>query len=244
MCRRGDPSKTEYIVKHIREASNELAIHEYLRSRPSQSPHIISFVEAVPTTTREWLILPNLHSIANQWFLDEGGAGRHVRLGWGLIKGLAYLHEHNIAHRDIKPDNLVRDRDFDLKIIDFNIAIKVEDENTEIKGYWGTEDWTVPEIGEQDDGSTRMYSPIKADRWSCGRVILCHILVGGMVMNADDRLLNLANRLIVKDPQQRPSLQSHVANVLHCGVSRPRQQLVDINGESMALPDAKRLRLE
>ena len=89
-----------------------------------------------------------------------------------------------------------------------------------------------------------MYSLIKADRWSCGRVILCHILVGGMVMNADDRLLNLANQLIVKDPQQRPSLQSHVANVLHCGVSRPRQQLVDINGESMVLPDAKRLRLE
>ena len=96
---------------------------------------------------------------------------------WGLIKGLAFPHEHKIAHRDIKPDNLVRDHDFNLKIIDFDIAIKVEDENTEINGYCGTKGWSAPEIGKED-GPTPMYSPIKADEWSCGRVILRHIIVG------------------------------------------------------------------
>ena len=123
--------------------------------------------------------------------MDENGAidaaGR-VRLGWGLIKGLAYLHEHRIAHRHIKPDNLVCDRDFNLKIIDFDIAIKVEDEITKIKGYWGTEGWTAPEIGKEDDSPMPVYSPIKADRadrWSCGCVILHHIMVGGTAMNAD-----------------------------------------------------------
>ncbi|KAH8980622.1 kinase-like domain-containing protein, partial [Lactarius hatsudake] len=87
-----------------------------------------------------------------------------------LIKGLAYLHKHRIAHRDIKPDNLVCDDVFRLKIIDFDIAIEVQDENTEVDEYRGTEDWTAPEIGKED-GPTPMYSPIKADRWSCGRVL-------------------------------------------------------------------------
>ncbi|KAH8981237.1 kinase-like domain-containing protein, partial [Lactarius hatsudake] len=91
-----------------------------------------------------------------------------------LIKGLAYLHKHRIAHRDIKPDNLVCDDVFRLKIIDFDIAIKVQDENTEVDKYCGldrgTEGWTAPEIGKED-GPTPMYSPIKADRWSCGRVL-------------------------------------------------------------------------
>src|SRR5712672_156642 len=38
----------------------------------------------------------------------------------GLIDGLAYLHRLCIADRDIKPHNLLVDRDFCLKIIDFD----------------------------------------------------------------------------------------------------------------------------
>ena len=203
--RRSDPNKTEYIAKHLCKESNELAIHDYLKSRPCQSSHIISLIEAVPLTTREWLILPMLYSITDQWFLDVNSAAGRVRLSWGLVKGLAYLHEHKIAHRDIKPENLVCDNNFNLKIIDFDVAIKDVDENMETIGYLGTEGWTAPEIGKQD-GPMRIYSPIKADRWSCGRVILHHIMVGDTVMNADPCLLKFANQLMAKDPQQRPSL--------------------------------------
>ena len=96
-------------------------------------------------------------------------------------------------------------------------------------------------LKKKDDRPKPMYSPIKADRWSCGHVILHHIMVG-MTMNADRCLLTFANRLITKDPQQQPSLlESHVASVL---MSRPRQHLVDVDGESMELPDAKRPRLD
>ena len=52
--------------------------------------------------------------------------------------------------------------------------------------------------------------------------------------NRDSCLLKFANQLIAKDPQQDPSLfESHVANVLHHGVSQPQQQLVDVNEEHM-----------
>ncbi|KAF8257687.1 kinase-like domain-containing protein, partial [Lactarius quietus] len=91
-------------------------------------------------------------------------------LGRGLIEGLAYLHKHNVAHRDIKPNNLVCDNNCRLQIIDFDLAIMVHDENMESDEYCGTEGWTAPEMGKQA-GSTLMYSPIKADRWSCGRVL-------------------------------------------------------------------------
>ncbi|KAH9952844.1 kinase-like domain-containing protein, partial [Russula dissimulans] len=83
-----------------------------------------------------------------------------------LIRGVAFLHKLCIAHRDIKPDNLLVDQEICLKIIDFDIAMQVKDEDEEVDGQCGTKHWIAPEIEEK-----LMYSPIKADRWSTGRVL-------------------------------------------------------------------------
>jgi len=240
--RRNDPNMIKLIAKCVRKGSNELAIYEYLHTRRPQSPHVISLIEAIHSTTRsvirEWLILPKLCSICEQGLMDRAGVNGRVRLGWGLVKGLAYLHEHKIAHRDIKPDNLVCDDDFILKIIDFDTAIEVQDENTEIDEYSGTKDWTAPEMGGED-GPRLKYSPIKADRWSCGRVLLHHIMVG-LVGRGDHRLSMFANELMAKDPEQRPSqLEWH--KLLAPPFSE--RTIVDVGGGSMKPPAAKKPRL-
>ena len=173
--------------------------------------------------------------------MNSGGDAGRVRLSWGLVAGLAYLHEYQIAHRDIKPDNLVCDDDLNLKIIDFDIAMKVEDENTKIEEYWGTEGWTAPEIGKEG-GPTPMYSPIKADRWSCGRVILCHIMVVEVRAGIGKRLLTFANQLISKDPQQRPSLLGW-RELFPQPLTFVVDQDPQVAGESME-PDTKRRKLE
>ncbi|PCH35347.1 kinase-like protein, partial [Wolfiporia cocos MD-104 SS10] len=71
-----------------------------------------------------------------------------TQICWGLIKGLAYLHKLCIAHRDIKPDNLVVDQDFCLKIIDFDTAIHLKTEDKEVSDYCGMEGWLAPEVVE------------------------------------------------------------------------------------------------
>ncbi|KAH9160311.1 kinase-like domain-containing protein [Lactarius sanguifluus] len=248
--RQSDPNKTELIAKHLREGSNELDILKYLHTIRPQSPHVISLIETIPSITGGWLILPKLHSIRDQGFMDSRGVRGRDQLGRGLIEGLAYLHEHRIAHRDVKPDNLVCDDDFRLQIIDFDIAIEVQDENMEVCEYRGTRDWTAPEMGEED-GPTPMYSPIKTDRWACGRVLLRHI----MVEKGDSRLSRFAEQLMANNPQQRPSLLAwdkwsvvsltDTANVSEVGgkESRPRQDVVEVDGVSMKPPDAKRPKL-
>lgn len=40
-----------------------------------------------------------------------------------VLSGLKYLHEHNIAHCDIKPDNILIMPDGQLKIADFGLAV-------------------------------------------------------------------------------------------------------------------------
>jgi serine/threonine protein kinase len=150
--------------------------------------------------TKEWLILPR-HARCYQNVMNKHGVAGRDQLGWGLIKGVAYLHEHNIAHRDINPDNIVFNRDYQLQIIDFNLAVQVQNEDTETDEYLGVKgDWTAHEMGEED-GPTLMHSPVRADRWACGRVLLRCILVGG----GDRRLSNFADELMAIRPQQRPS---------------------------------------
>ena len=50
------------------------------------------------------------------------------RLAKGLCLGLAHMHDCNIAHRDVKLDNvLIEDKTNMIKIIDFGFAAFCQD---------------------------------------------------------------------------------------------------------------------
>ena len=44
------------------------------------------------------------------------------KLAYGLCQGLAYCHSLKLCHRDIKPGNIMVDKDRNPVIIDFGIA--------------------------------------------------------------------------------------------------------------------------
>ena len=99
-----------------------------------------------------------------------------------------------------KPDNLVVNskRNFSLKIIDFDVAMRVEDEDEVVEGQCGTKGWMTPEMVDKS-----IYSPIKADRWSTGAVIL-YLLD---TLREEDAVLRMTGRkLTAHDPEQRPSM--------------------------------------
>lgn len=39
-----------------------------------------------------------------------------------LVEGIKYCHSHRVLHRDLKPQNLLIDRDGNLKLADFGLA--------------------------------------------------------------------------------------------------------------------------
>lgn len=47
-----------------------------------------------------------------------------------LVVGLAYIHHHNIIHKDIKPENIVFQENGYLRITDFGIAVVHSQEAT------------------------------------------------------------------------------------------------------------------
>jgi protein kinase X len=44
-----------------------------------------------------------------------------------IVSALEYLHGKNVVYRDLKPENLLLDRDGHLKITDFGFAKKLTD---------------------------------------------------------------------------------------------------------------------
>ncbi|KZT01054.1 kinase-like protein [Laetiporus sulphureus 93-53] len=204
----GDSSGTEFIAKRISDKSNELKILEFLRTIKPPSNHIITLLKTIRTSLGKYLIFPKRSSIDEELqFYADGGVlrGKFVQLSRDLAKGLAFLHEHGVAHLDIKPENLVYTVSFRLQIIDFDIAVRVKDADQEINEYCGSPGWMAPEIGEEN-GPPTMYSPIRADRWSCGRVF--YVFAERIRRNGDkdEGLMAFATRLMDKNPRRRPSL--------------------------------------
>ncbi|KAL7271838.1 ATP binding [Rhizina undulata] len=82
-----------------------------------------------------------------------------------ILTGLAYLHNKDIIHRDIKGANVLVDNKGGIKISDFGISKKVES-GSHRPSMQGSVFWMAPEVVKQTS-YTR-----KADIWSLGCLIV------------------------------------------------------------------------
>ena len=84
------------------------------------------------------------------------------------MEGIAYLHRQNVAHRDIKPQNLLVTQSHHVYIMDFNVSFQQEDEHAvrhQMRTKTGTVAFSAPEIFTQ-----QVYDE-KVDIWSAGIVL-------------------------------------------------------------------------
>ncbi|KAF9433204.1 hypothetical protein BGZ76_009753 [Entomortierella beljakovae] len=138
-----------------------------------------------------------------------------------MILGIEYLHEHDIIHRDIKPDNLLRSANGTLKIVDFGVSEMFSRKGDDlIKKSAGSPAFMAPEWLQSDHGEL---SGKPADVWSMGVTLYC-MKYGRLPFKtknfaelnklictaepdlsdeADDRFKNLMLRLLEKEPDER-----------------------------------------
>jgi serine/threonine protein kinase len=139
-----------------------------------------------------------------------------------LLLALNCVHRNNIIHRDIKPENIYLTSDDILKLGDFHLAIKCDDN---IKKHYhqcvGTPYYVAPEIWKKEKYN------YKVDVWSLG--ILIYELMAlhlpffsheineleNLILNGkyeylpecySDELVNLVDSMINVDPDHRPDI--------------------------------------
>ena len=82
-----------------------------------------------------------------------------------LLNGVSFLHEHGIAHLDLKPDNILVTSTGKLNIIDFSISVFAE-KDTKMKRLVGTYGFMAPEVLQDEE-----YAVFPVDVYGTGRVI-------------------------------------------------------------------------
>ena len=83
-----------------------------------------------------------------------------------ILKGLMYLHENRIIHRDLKGANILLTPEGVIKLTDFGSAAQQGGEDFICRSMKGSPYWMAPEVVKQDGHTT------KADIWSFGCVLI------------------------------------------------------------------------
>lgn len=158
-------------LKKIRlEAEDEgipsTAIREISLLKELQHPNIVRLYDVVHTERKLTLVFEYLDQDLKK-YLDVCERGLETSILksflYQLLKGIAYCHQHRVLHRDLKPQNLLINREGELKLADFGLArafgIPVRSYTHEVVTLW----YRAPDVLM---GSRKYSTPV--DIWSIG----------------------------------------------------------------------------
>jgi cyclin-dependent kinase len=160
-----------YALKTIRlEAEDEgipsTAIREISLLKELQHPNIVRLCDVIHTERKLTLVFEYLDQDLKK-LLDMVEAGLDAATTksflYQLLRGIAYCHQHRVLHRDLKPQNLLINREGALKLADFGLArafgIPVRSYTHEVLTLW----YRAPDVLM---GSRKYSTPV--DIWSVG----------------------------------------------------------------------------
>jgi serine/threonine-protein kinase len=112
----------------------------------------------------------------------------------GACEGLHYAHRHGVVHRDVKPGNLLRSLEGEVKLADFGIAKATEQSSiTQVGSVLGTAAYLAPEQARGEEAGP------SADLYALG--VVTYQLISGRLPYEASSLTELA----LKQQQETPA---------------------------------------
>ncbi|XP_007644072.1 sperm motility kinase-like isoform X1 [Cricetulus griseus] len=186
-------------------------------------PNIIKLFHIIETRAHTYMVMEHAAGGDLVSHIEKVGCLQEEetqRIFTQMACAVNYCHENNIAHRDIKPDNILLDGKGSVKLCDFGLAIKVAS-GQRFKGFCGTLEYCAPEIFTDVE-----YDAQANDIWSMG-VVLYTMVTGRFPFEAktysqmkekmlhpkyslpsmlSQSIVNLIVQLFTVNPEQRPKI--------------------------------------
>jgi serine/threonine protein kinase len=214
-------------------------------------PHIVTVIDRGEDGGQQFIVFEFIDGENLKQLIGRVGplpVRRAVELALEIADALAFAHDHDLVHRDVKPQNVLLTPDGDAKVTDFGIArsLDVEQGVTQTGTVLGTSNYLSPE-----QASGQPVTPA-TDVYSLG-VVLFELLTGEVPFPGENfvavamkhmnepppdltekrpdvplRLVAAVERALEKDPARRFQSMGEFASEL-------RQCLVDLSA-----PDEER----
>jgi eukaryotic-like serine/threonine-protein kinase len=162
----------QFVERFRREAKNAASLSH---------PNIVSIYDRGLAEGTYYIAMEHLDGRnLKELLIARGPAPPKIAIQYtrGILAALAFAHRHSIVHRDIKPHNVLVDRDNRVKVTDFGIARAGASQMTEAGSIVGTAQYLSP---EQARGTAVDH---RSDLYSVG-VVLYELLTGEVPFTGD-----------------------------------------------------------
>jgi ABC-type transport system substrate-binding protein len=153
---------------HADAASRERFLREARAIAKMDHPGIVPVYDLGVHDGRAYLVMPFVLGESLRALLDEGTLRLRdvLDLGLQLARALEHCHARGVVHRDVKPDNVLVDRDGETdswraRLTDFGLALGGGERRLTASGeIIGTFEYVSPEqvLGEVPDGRADVYA--------------------------------------------------------------------------------------
>lgn len=182
------------------EGMPNTALREVSLMKRLLHPNVLSLLDVIHTEVQLTLVLEYIDADLRKVLTSEGVINRYSLIKQ-LIEGVSYLHSQQVVHRDLKPQNILVNKEGELKIADFGLArsfeIKMPAYSSEVVTLW----YRSPELLK----GCKVYG-YSVDIWSLG-CIISEILTGSPLFPGADKhdQLKRISRYLEKDESDRMS---------------------------------------
>jgi serine/threonine protein kinase len=132
-------------------------------------PHVTTVYDVVEEAGKPWLVMEHVPARSLQEILEEQGPlapAAVARIGLDVLDALDAAHEAGIVHRDVKPANVLVDRNGRACLTDFGIATTTGDSSLTTHGALiGSPSYMAPERANGEEPRP----PV--DLWSLGATL-------------------------------------------------------------------------
>lgn len=188
-------TRHEVVLKRVNKTQSNLAA-EIANMSLLSHPHISRLYEYIIMPDNVWLVLEYCGGEELLNFLVKFKGGIPIplctRLFSQLAGAVAYAHQLNCAHRDLKLENVLLDAEGNVKLGDFGFTRSYLPRSF-LETVCGTESYMAPEILLR-----KKYLPEASDVWSLG--VILYALIYGKLPFDDDNATTSVNRIVEEDP--------------------------------------------
>jgi serine/threonine protein kinase len=141
-------------------------------------PHICAIYDVGEEEGRVYIAMEHIQGMLLAEVIPEGGFSPEEvrRYGCQICSALAYAHDQNIVHGDLRSSNVLITPDANVKLLDFGLSLRVHDrEITQPSDWFGADAGPVAHLAPEVSRGKAM--TVQCDIWSLG--VLLHEMATG-----------------------------------------------------------------